>query len=177
MTTQKTEQDAVRELQRYLRQLSYVDPRITRPPIDGTYGTATRAAVRDFQRVEGLPQTGKVDTALWELIFKRYEESLVREGAPVPLAAFPRLSAGYALREGDESFLVRLLQYALSELDLIYEGNDRVVQSGVYDEATATAVRELQRRAMLPETGEVDRATWDALATVYNREFGGYLAQ
>lgn len=177
MPSEESNKQAIRDLQRYLRQLSYVDPRITRPPIDGVFDSATREAVRDFQRLEGLPVTGTVDTALWELIFARYEASLVREDAPVPLAAFPRLSKGYALREGDESFLVRLLQYALGELDLIYQGNDDVPQSGVYDGATATAVREFQQRTMLPPTGEVDRATWDALATVYNREFGGYLRQ
>lgn len=177
MTQEQYEQQAIRDLQRYLRQLSYVDERITRPPIDGVYGSATRAAVRDFQALEGLPQTGVVDTPTWERIFARYEESLTREGAPVPLAAFPRLSAGYALREGDEIFLVRLLQYALGELDIIYKGNDEVPQNGVYDQKTAAAVRQLQRRAMLPETGEVDRATWDALANVYNREFGGYQEQ
>lgn len=171
------EQEAIRNLQRYLRQLSYVNKEIPAPPIDGIYDTATRAAVRAFQRVERLSETGVVDTATWELLFRRYEESLVREGAPVPLAQFPRLSPGYALRADDESFLVRLVQYALGELDLIYKGLDDVPQTGIYDEATMEAVRQFQRRHALPETGEVDRATWDALATVYNREFGGYQNQ
>ncbi len=173
----QNEQVAIRNLQRYLRQLSYVDDRIPTAPIDGVYDTATRDAVRAFQRVEGLPDTGVVDLATWERLFLRYEESLSRESAPVPLAQFPRLSPGYALRRGDESFLVRLVQYALGELDLIYEGLDDVPQTGVYDEKTMEAVRGFQRRHGLPETGEVDRATWDALATVYNREFGGYQSQ
>jgi len=176
-TPRANEQEAIRNLQRYLRQLSYVDERIPGPPIDGIYDTATREAVRAFQRVEGLPETGVVDTATWELLFRRYEESLRREAAPVPLAQFPRISPGYALREGDENFLVRLVQYALGELDLIYEGLDDVPQTGIYDEETMKAVREFQRRHSLPETGEVDRATWDALATTYNREFGGYQDQ
>ena len=171
------EQQAIRNLQRYLRQLSYANDKIPTPPIDGIYDTATRDAVRAFQREERLPDTGAVDTATWELIFKRYEESLRREDAPVPLAQFPRISPGYALREGDESFLIRLVQYALGELDLIYKGLDDVPQTGVYDAATAEAVRGFQRRHGLPETGEVDRTTWDALATTYNREFGGYQAQ
>jgi len=171
------EQQAIRNLQRYLRQLSYVNDKIPTPPIDGIYDTATRNAVRAFQREERLPDTGAVDTATWELLFKRYEESLRREDAPVPLAQFPRISPGYALREGDESFLIRLVQYALGELDLIYKGLDDVPQTGVYDAATAEAVRGFQRRHGLPETGEVDRTTWDALATTYNREFGGYQAQ
>ena len=177
MTKDEQEGSAIRDLQRYLRQLSYVDTRITRPPTDGIYGSETRRAVRDFQRIEGLPETGSVDTPTWELLFARYEASLAREGAPVPLAVFPRLSAGYALRRGDESFLVQLLQYALRELSLFYKENERVPQSGAYDEATEAAVKALQRRTLLPESGEVDRATWDALAALYNRTFGGYLAQ
>ena len=176
-TTNTNEQAAIRNLQRYLRQLSYVDDRIPPPPIDGIYDTRTRDAVRAFQRIEGLPETGVVDAETWARLFERYEESLRREDAPVPLAQFPRLSPGYALRQGDENFLVRLVQYALGELDLIYEGLDDVPQTGVYDEKTMEAVRSFQRRHGLPETGEVDRATWDALATTYNREFGGYQDQ
>ena len=177
MIKDERERDAVRDLQRYLRQLSYVDDRITGPPIDGVYGSDTRQAVRDFQKAEGLPETGSVDTSTWELLFARYEASLVREGAPVPLAVFPRLFAGYALRRGDESFLVRLLQYVLGELSVYRKENERVPQNGVYDEATEAAVKALQQSALLPETGEVDRATWDALAARYNRTFGGYFAQ
>ena len=171
------ETEAIRNLQRYLRQLSYIDKRIPTPPVDGIYDTATREAVRAFQSVERLPVTGVVDKATWDLLYRRYRESLVRESAPVPLAQFPRLSAGYALREGDENFLVRLVQYALGELELIYKGFDSVPQNGIYDAATMAAVRSFQKRHGLPETGEVDRETWDALANTYNREFGGYLTQ
>ena len=178
MATERTnEREAIRNLQRYLRQLSYVNGAIPAPPIDGIYDTDTRDAVRAFQEIEGLPITGVADLATFELLLKRYEESLRRESAPVPLAQFPRLSPGYALREGDENFLVRLIQYALGELDLIYEGFDDVPQTGIYDEVTAAAVRDFQRRHSLPETGEVDRETWDAIATTYNREFGTYQDQ
>lgn len=178
MASERTnEREAIRNIQRYLRQLSYVNENIPAPPIDGVYDEATREAVRAFQRVEGLPATGVVDEATFVLLFGRYEESLRRESAPVPLSQFPRLSPGYALREGDESFLVRLIQYALGELDLIYEGLDDVPQTGVYDQKTAKAVRDFQGRHGLPQTGEVDRATWDALASTYNREFGGYQSQ
>ncbi|MBQ3063682.1 MAG: peptidoglycan-binding protein [Clostridia bacterium] len=171
------ERDAIRNLQRYLRQLSFVNEEIPTPPLDGIYDTRTREAVNAFQKSEGLPQTGQVDLVTWERLFAAYEKSLVREGAPVPLAGFPRLSEGYALRAGDESFLVRLIQYALSELETLYPDLDEVRETGVYDEATMAGVKSLQGRVGLPETGEVDRATWDALATVYNREFGGYRAE
>ena len=171
------EREATESIQRYLRQLSFVNKSIPTPPLDGIYDTRTREAVRAFQESAGLPITGEVDLVTWERLFEAYERSLVREGAPVPLAQFPRLSPGYALRLGDEGFLVRLIQYALGELETLYPELADVKETGVFDEATATGIKGVQRRVGLPETGEVDRATWDALATIYNREFGNYRAE
>ena len=171
------EREAILNLQRYLRQLSFVNKEIPTPPQDGVYDTRTREAVKAFQKLEGLPPTGEVDLITWERLFTAFQKSLVRESAPVPLAQFPRLSEGYALREGDESFLVLLIQYALSELQTLYPDLDTVQESGTYDAATAQGVKRFQARLGLPPTGEVDRATWDALATIYNREFGGYRAE
>lgn len=171
------EREAILNIQRYLRQLSYHEKGIPAPALDGIWGKETADAVRAFQALEGLEANGVVDQATWETLYRAYLDSVNDNSAPVPLAQFPRISAGYALREGDESFLVRLVQYALGELETIYEGFDKVPQTGAYDEATKGAVADFQKKHALPVTGEVDRATWDALATTYNREFGGYQSQ
>lgn len=171
------EREAILNIQRYLRQLSYHEESIPAPALDGIWGEETAAAVRAFQALSGLEANGVVDQKTWEVLFDAYRASRLLHSPPVPLAQFPRISAGYALREGDESFLVRLVQYALNELETIYQGFDAVEESGVYDEATKKAVAEFQKKHGLPSTGEVDRATWDALATTYNREFGGYQSQ
>jgi peptidoglycan hydrolase-like protein with peptidoglycan-binding domain len=47
-----------RNMQRRLNQLGY-----NAGPEDGIMGQATRAAVMEFQRVEGLPATGRLDRA------------------------------------------------------------------------------------------------------------------
>ena len=173
----QNEREAILNIQRYLRQLSYQNDTIPSPALDGIWGAETKRAVRAFQIQAGLAPNGIVGQATFEALYRAYLDSLKANSAPVPLAQFPRISAGYALREGDESFLVRLVQYALGELDTIYEGVGEVKETGVYDAATKQAVATLQERYGLPQTGEVDRATWDALATVYNREFGGYQDQ
>ena len=36
---------------------------------DGWFGPVTAATVRVFQRVNGLPETGRVDRATWERLF------------------------------------------------------------------------------------------------------------
>ena len=38
-------QDAIFNLQKYLRAISYADPRITRPPLDGIFDSATEESV------------------------------------------------------------------------------------------------------------------------------------
>jgi hypothetical protein len=54
---------AVRELERRLREQRYVLQRV-----DASYDLDTVEAVYAFQSVHGLPQTGRVDAALWRLI-------------------------------------------------------------------------------------------------------------
>jgi peptidoglycan hydrolase-like protein with peptidoglycan-binding domain len=53
------EREAIRNLQRYLRQLSFVNPEIPTPPIDGIYGTEMVSVTRAFQSDHGLPADGK----------------------------------------------------------------------------------------------------------------------
>lgn len=165
------EKDAIRNLQRYLRQLSYTDKSIPPPPIDGIFGSRTAQALRAFQLSVGLPPTGVADRTTWNALYAAYRESLRHNGNPVALAQFPRLSYGYTLREGDKNFLVSMIQYALSELSLIYDGMDDVKVTGEYDAPTAAAVKEFQEKHGIPATGCVDRETWDAIADTYNRTF------
>lgn len=168
---------AVTNLQRYLRQLSYFDSRIPAPPVDGIFDNATEQAIRAFQRAEGLPETGVADRPTWDLLYRRYLQSLEQKGDPRAVTLFPSIPEGYAVGEGDTQFLVRMIQFALQELAVLYEGLDNVPQSGTYDAETTRAVREFQRRHLLPETGAVDLRTWNALADAFNSTFGGYFSQ
>ncbi|NGO73948.1 murein L,D-transpeptidase [Streptomyces sp. SB3404] len=58
--------ERVRELQARLRQLKLFDRNPT-----GYYGTVTAASVRGFQRRQGVPRTGTVDSALWAALRAR----------------------------------------------------------------------------------------------------------
>lgn len=68
MNQHPTEREARRNIQRYLRQLSYFEPAIPSPPIDGVEGGDTTAAIKAFQKLEGLPETGTVDDTTFDLI-------------------------------------------------------------------------------------------------------------
>ena len=64
--------DKVRQLQEQLDAISSVYTAIPDISPDGIYGPATAAAVREFQSIFGLPQTGVVDFATWYKISHIY---------------------------------------------------------------------------------------------------------
>ena len=175
--TSENKPTAVEHLQRHLRMLSYFDKRIPPVPIDGVFGTATEEAVRAFQGAEGLPVTGRVDQEAWERLCDRCTREKKAHAAPEALAVFPRVPEDYRVTPGDKQFLVRIVRYLLSELSVLYEWPEPLADGGVYDGAAAGAVRLFQQKNGLPETGEVDRATWNALAAAYNQLFGGFFPQ
>ena len=66
--------DYVNRLQYMLAVLSQFIPSI--PPVTetGTFDTATRDAVRAFQRYEGLPVTGAVGAQTWDAIYEQFSQ-------------------------------------------------------------------------------------------------------
>ncbi len=62
----------VRQMQEQLNRIAQVYSSIPRIAADGSFGPATEAAVRRFQSVFGLPQTGVVDYATWYKISEIY---------------------------------------------------------------------------------------------------------
>ena len=158
--------DAISNIQRYLRQLSYHTD-IPPVPIDGIWDSATKDAVTEFQKINGLEPTGTVDRATWDILKAAYDESVAQNSPPVPLALFPRWPQGISIGPGDKSFLVDIVQYLVSELSRIYYFPSPP-ESGEYDRATFEAVRDFQMRNNITPTGRVDRETWDAMAIQHN---------
>ena len=155
-------QDAIRNLQTYLRALSFADDRITRVPIDGLFDRDTQAAVSDFQRSRGLPDTGVVDRATWDAIYAEYLALRERTAPPPRIDLFPTTPDGYEIAIGEESALVVLLQLALRELSVIYDLPETDTD-GRFDGRTEAAVRRFQEISGLVPDGRVDRISWNRL--------------
>jgi peptidoglycan hydrolase-like protein with peptidoglycan-binding domain len=168
MTQQDNEAQAIRNLQTYLRQLSYHDASITAPPVDGIYDRDTSQAIRDFQRSQSLPQTGIVDQALWELLYANYRRSLAENAPAIKIDLFPPLPRDQTYGTGAVGFLIAAVQFMLWELEAKYGGIELPEITGVYDGKTADAVRFFQAQNALPVNGLVDRATWNEIADQYN---------
>lgn len=64
--------DNVRIIQSQLNAISEAYPQMPRIAVDGIYGPRSSEAVRTFQKIFGLPQTGVVDLATWYKISRIY---------------------------------------------------------------------------------------------------------
>lgn len=66
----------IREIQEYLRLLSFHDRALLELNVDGIYGPHTRQAVEQFQRQYRMDVTGIMDRITWELLFAAYRAAL-----------------------------------------------------------------------------------------------------
>ncbi|WP_203654628.1 peptidoglycan recognition protein family protein [Actinocatenispora rupis] len=102
---------------------------------DGGFGAATLAAVQDWQAKQGLAVDP--DGTFTTATWETLVAPVYRDGSGPAVAGL--------------QFLLNHKGYALSE-------------TGAYDDATQTAVKQLQRLHGLRPTGKVDTTTWCAVA-------------
>lgn len=152
----------VRSLQTMLRVIAEDDRRLPTVVPDGIYGPTTMNAVTAFQRREGIPITGIVDQATWELIVAAYEPAIIRVGKAEPIEII--MDPGQVFRRGDSSPYIYLLQGILTQLSLDHPTILPPGNSGVVDDITSDSLAAFQRLAGLPVTGELDKITWKHLS-------------
>ncbi len=162
----------MRELQSYLLALSYTDARIPPVAVTGIYNDDTRRALMAFQSTQNLPETGEVDHAVWEALTDAYRaaEARFRPGAaPVPLynAALAASPQAFSSIPGIW-FILQVMLWVLSETN---PASFLPVEiTGTPDDASAAALRAVQRLSGLAATGAPDAETWNAVVSLYNLE-------
>jgi peptidoglycan hydrolase-like protein with peptidoglycan-binding domain len=160
----------VKTIQKQLNRISRNYPAIKKiEVVDGVFGVNTEEAVKDFQRIFNLKVTGMVDKSTWYKIayiytsVKRLAE-LNSEGVNLD-----EISRQYTedLRIGMEGGEIRTLQYYLAVIGAYYESVQPVDITGYFGEQTEASVKSFQRVFGLPETGVVERRTWNDLYRAY----------
>lgn len=157
-------------IQRKLNRISTNFPGIPKIyPADGFYDSSTTDAVRKFQEVFNLDPDGLVGRATWNQIQSIYNAvkklyTVNSEGIRVS-----DLTTRFTenLSEGASGEGVLQIQYYLSYIALFVPTVVEAALDGSFGPSTANAVRSFQRTYGLPETGVVDRATWDRMENVY----------
>ena len=106
-----------------------------------------------------LSTTGQAEFAL----FLRQQLDALRPAGSLPTtAAVAPLMLGLPLAKKDAGAMVTVVQKKLN-LALQLVGTSRLATDGAFGSATERAVRAFQTASVLPVSGIVDRATWDAL--------------
>lgn len=163
-----SERDAIRNLQTYLRAQALVDNTFPPVPIDGVFDTQTKKALIEFQNRNNLAPTGIADRTTWDVLYSQYLDILEDTSLPAAIIPFPSYPKNYAIKRGEKSFLVAVLQHMLNEIGVIYNVFEALEINGEYDEATENIIRDFQVRNGLDPTGETDKITWGRIARIYN---------
>ena len=158
-------QQPVRSLQTMLRTIASIEPNQINVIPDGIYGSQTAAAVRSFQRRQGLNPTGVVDQGTHERIIQEYEQAYIEAKKAQPVQI--NLDPGQVLRRGEQNNHIYLAQSMLTVLHLLDSRIPLPPHNGILDPGTAESVAAFQSFAGLPPTGEIDKRTWKDLALYY----------
>ena len=148
-----------------LTRISQNYPAIPKVPVDAIFGEATENAVRAFQSIFSLTVDGIVGRATWYTIVMLYT-AVLKLGE---LQSLGQTFYGYSweypeqILPGEQGAKVTHLQYMLSVVSQFNSAVQEPPVSGVFGDTTTQAVTTFQRAYGLPETGTVDRATWDSI--------------
>lgn len=151
---------AVRELQFYLYLMSAYESSIPSVSIDGSFGSATEAAVRAYQSFAGLTVDGIVGRATWDSLYERASQ-LRSSGPVVTLERLPY--PGTPLTTGSTGRSVLYYTLLLQRIAYYFDSVESPPLADEYTTLTADATRSAQALLNLPETGIVDAETWTAV--------------
>lgn len=160
----------VRLIQVRLNRISQNFPSIPKIAlVDGIFSYNTEDAVIAFQEAFSLTPDGVVGKATWYKIQQIYASvkrlaDLGSEG----IKATDITQLPYELPSfGDTGLAVRNVQYYLDYLSRFYSSVPPLAVDGIFGEATREAVRAAQQTFGLPQTGELDARTFEAIYDAY----------
>lgn len=159
---------AVLTVQYYLQVLSYFNDKLKPLGRTGVYDTETTEAVKTFQKVYGINQTGNVGVQTWVKINEVYRDILASlpENYNAPYAKY---YPGYILSYGQTSADVEDLQRYITAVSGKYNEVSPLPITGYYGDQTRAAVEQLQKIYGIDISGVVGPVTWGAIADDYNK--------
>ncbi len=159
-------------------------------PVDGVFDEEMEQAIIKFQQIFKLNADGVIGKQTWykmAYLFTGILQLTELESEGVILSQYPKFApvegnmaiqaAGEMKKEGSSNTIlysegdtgeqIQIIQYWLGWISAFFITVPYVPISGVYDASTTNAVLQFQKEFSLPQTGDVNLATWDALYSVY----------
>ncbi len=168
MPNYSIEEQGVFNLQKYLRQLSYINNNILPTPIDGIFESQTKNSLISFQNEYDLEATGIADAITFEKLYNAYLESLNKNILPKQISIFPRFPENHEIKLGDNSFAVAVIQYMLREISLDFGNGDDIQINGTYDTKTHNAIASFQSKRGIESNGITNLETWNNIVSAHN---------
>lgn len=124
--------------------------------VDGSFGSATRSAVKAFQEANNLKVDGIVGPATWAALLEKYNGTGAQEDEDT--------AADYTgtLQKGDKNDTVKQLQIMLNRVC-----NADLDLDGSFGGATQRVVKKFQVASGISSDGIVGPVTWDLLEDCY----------
>ena len=153
-------------IQRMLRDINYLTFDDPSTGITGIYDDATRHSVMSFQKDMDLSRSGTVDFETWEVLNSVHASALYDRAVPRAVYLFPRHSP-YDFTPDTKDDLVFVIQYMLREVSKNGGSGADLTLTGIFDEATRSAVIDFKRRNLLDDNYILDTEALNRLFDEY----------
>lgn len=114
----------------------------------------------------GSKYLGDEGKAPYEILTSFYGDDLELKTAK-KVKGSPKSFPGYTLKVGSSGEPVRVIQEQLNAISKAYPLIPKVAVDGKYGEKTRQSVKTFQKIFNLPQTGEVDYATWYKISSIF----------
>ena len=155
-------QTAIMQVQKFLMALTediFIAP-------SGVFDDNTRLAVIVFQKKFGLEDTGVVDFATFELLYREYAKIVMHGSVNDTVGNF----LIFPMQRGDMSEGIFHINTTLAALLDYYGITHRLRASSFYSEETALAVSALRKIYMLDEGDHIDELLYFRMINDYNSQ-------
>lgn len=165
--TYEQKKEHTRQFQHFLHTIHQYTGDIPDVDMNGIYSDKLKETVALYQKKRGLPITGLGDRDTWHSAYEEQQSLLDLYGTSIPIKVFPD-GTGFILRTGSTGGIVYIIQVMLNAITPHFNNLSPIAYTGKMDDATTRQISLLQHTASYPETGEIDKKTWDLLAIMFN---------
>lgn len=145
---------------------NYLSRPNVRQPILTQYCDGQRVTCPNWMSQWGSKYLGDQGYTPIEIIRNYYGDNMYINIAE-EISGVPASWPGYTLTNGSSGEKVRQVQEQLNRIGEVYTSIPQIAADGIYGTATADAVREFQKIFGLPQTGDIDYATWYKISEIY----------